>query len=103
MTNEVAYPLIIAQKALIVNKKLIIFWNNLSATKKDIPVGCLFRYGGGKGIRTLVGFRPNGFQDRRVMTASLTLHSYDCTCKRTVFVICHCESRNGDLNNISQN
>ena len=31
-------------------------------------------FGGGWEIRTPVGLLPNGFQDRRVMTASLTLH-----------------------------
>ena len=30
-------------------------------------------FGGGCRIRTRVGFRPNGFQDRPVMTASVTL------------------------------
>ena len=30
--------------------------------------------GGGKGIRTLVGLLPNGFQDRLVMTTSISLH-----------------------------
>ena len=30
--------------------------------------------GGGRGIRTPVGFHPNGFQDRLVMTASIFLH-----------------------------
>ena len=29
--------------------------------------------GGEEGIRTLVGLRPNGFQDRLVMTASIPL------------------------------
>ena len=29
--------------------------------------------GGGKGIRTLVGVSPNGFQDRLVMTTSISL------------------------------
>ena len=29
--------------------------------------------GGGKGIRTLVGGCPNGFQDRLVMTTSISL------------------------------
>ena len=29
--------------------------------------------GGGRGIRTPVGFHPNGFQDRLVMTASIPL------------------------------
>ena len=33
----------------------------------------LLRDGGGKGIRTLVGLLPNGFQDRLVMTASISL------------------------------
>ena len=33
----------------------------------------LFIYGGGCGIRTHVGLLPNGFQDRLVMTASITL------------------------------
>lgn len=31
-------------------------------------------YGGGRGIRTPVGLHPNGFQDRPVMTASVSLH-----------------------------
>ena len=30
--------------------------------------------GAGRGIRTPVGFHPNGFQDRLVMTASIFLH-----------------------------
>ena len=30
-------------------------------------------YGGGNGIRTHAGLPPNGFQDRRVMTTSLSL------------------------------
>ena len=30
-------------------------------------------FGGGKGIRTLVGLPPNGFQDRLVMTTSISL------------------------------
>ena len=34
----------------------------------------VFLFGGGKGIRTLVGLRPNGFHDRLVMTASISLH-----------------------------
>ena len=42
--------------------------------KKDRPQGGgLLAYGGGCGIRTHVGLRPNGFQDRLVMTASITL------------------------------
>ena len=32
-----------------------------------------YHFGGGCRIRTRVGFRPNGFQDRPVMTASVTL------------------------------
>ena len=32
-----------------------------------------FIFGGGKGIRTLVGGCPNGFQDRLVMTTSISL------------------------------
>jgi hypothetical protein len=31
-------------------------------------------YGGGRGIRTPVDLRPNGFQDRPVMTTSVSLH-----------------------------
>ena len=33
-------------------------------------------FGGGCGIRTHVGLLPNGFQDRLVMTASITLRMY---------------------------
>ena len=32
-----------------------------------------FIFGGEEGIRTLVGFPPNGFQDRLVMTTSIPL------------------------------
>ena len=39
--------------------------------KKKHPDGCFF--GGGDGIRTHVDLRPNGFQDRLVMTASIPL------------------------------
>ena len=35
-----------------------------------------FFVGGGCGIRTHVGVNPNGFQDRLVMTASITLRNY---------------------------
>jgi hypothetical protein len=34
-------------------------------------------HGGGRGIRTPVGLHPNGFQDRPVMTASVSLRIYD--------------------------
>ena len=37
------------------------------------PLSVVFFFGGGKGIRTLVGFLPNGFQDRLVMTTSISL------------------------------
>ena len=37
------------------------------------PLGGVLFFGGGCRIRTRVGFRPNGFQDRPVMTASVTL------------------------------
>ena len=33
-------------------------------------------YGGEGGIRTHVGFHPNGFQDRPVMTASVPLQNF---------------------------
>ena len=33
-------------------------------------------YGGGRGIRTPVTLPPNGFQDRPVMTTSVSLHGY---------------------------
>jgi hypothetical protein len=35
-----------------------------------------FSCGGGRGIRTPVGLHPNGFQDRPVMTASVSLRIY---------------------------
>ena len=37
------------------------------------PYSRLLLYGGEKGIRTLVSLTSNGFQDRRVMTTSLSL------------------------------
>ena len=40
--------------------------------KKSTSRACRF-FGGGKGIRTLVGLLPNGFQDRLVMTTSISL------------------------------
>ena len=33
-------------------------------------------YGGGRGIRTPVGLHPNGFQDRPVMTTSVSLRIF---------------------------
>ena len=45
-----------------------------------------FFYGGGCRIRTRVDFRPNGFQDRPVMTASVTLRIYTCQIFRPCFV-----------------
>ena len=44
-----------------------------SAIAKKDRYATLFCYGGGGGIRTPVGFHPNGFQDRLVMTASIRL------------------------------
>jgi hypothetical protein len=38
-----------------------------------------FKNGGGRGIRTPVGFHPNGFQDRPVMTTSVSLRILTCT------------------------
>ena len=34
-------------------------------------------FGGGSGIRTHAGLLPNGFQDRLVMTTSISLRKYD--------------------------
>ena len=42
--------------------------------KKATQVSAAF-FGGSGGIRTPVGFHPNGFQDRRVMTTSLRFHN----------------------------
>ena len=36
------------------------------------------KVGGEEGIRTLVGLLPNGFQDRLVMTASISLRIFNC-------------------------
>ena len=36
----------------------------------------LMKFSGERGIRTLAPFRTNGFQDRLVMTASISLHSF---------------------------
>ena len=38
---------------------------------------CALYCGGGSGIRTHVGASPNGFQDRLVMTTSISLRRYD--------------------------
>ena len=47
----------------------------LSTEKQNEQAKMLVRFvGGGRGIRTPVGFHPNGFQDRLVMTASIFLH-----------------------------
>ena len=47
-------------------------------THSNFSLGCVqFACGGGWGIRTLVGLRPNGFQDRLVMTASISLRVGD--------------------------
>ena len=43
-------------------------------TELYLRLGIDPKNGGGKGIRTLVGFPPNGFQDRLVMTTSISLH-----------------------------
>ena len=44
-------------------------------------------FGGGCGIRTHVGLLPNGFQDRLVMTASITLRMYIKTRLSLTFLI----------------
>ena len=41
--------------------------------KKRVAKVTRFLYGGGSGIRTHVGGSPNGFQDRLVMTTSISL------------------------------
>ena len=45
--------------------------------KRNPPIRRIPFYGGGRGIRTPVGLRPNGFQDRLVMTASITLRIFN--------------------------
>ena len=50
----------------------VFFKGSSCPTKKKRPFGC--SCGAGRGIRTPVGFPPNGFQDRLVMTASIRLH-----------------------------
>ena len=47
-----------------------------SVNKKTQPFWLCFFVHGGKGIRTLVGVSPNGFQDRLVMTTSISLRIY---------------------------
>ena len=42
--------------------------------KRPTLTGESFVFGAAGGIRTHVGFRPNGFRDRPVMTASIPLH-----------------------------
>ena len=49
------------------NRKSTLSSTFLFCSKASLP------YGGGKGIRTLVGLHPNGFQDRLVMTTSISL------------------------------
>ena len=51
--------------------------------------------GGGCGIRTHVGVNPNGFQDRLVMTASITLRMKLWRCGNTDF----CENFTRELRN----
>ena len=48
----------------------------LSANTKGTPFWGAFCIGGGCGIRTHVGLLPNGFQDRLVMTTSITLRVF---------------------------
>ena len=45
--------------------------SNTPESKKRVPTALSF--GGGKGIRTLVRLLSNGFQDRLVMTTSISL------------------------------
>ncbi len=50
-----------------------------SKPKRKKSVKLSFLFGAGGGIRTPVGFHPNGFQDRLVMTASIHLHCFSFT------------------------
>ena len=50
---------------------------SITSQKQTAPANADAAYfGGGCGIRTHVGLLPNGFQDRLVMTASITLRMY---------------------------
>ena len=77
------FPLFCAQVSAKINRELesVInmllnnIWNSIFSSKKA-PKNRGF--GGGKGIRTLVGLHPNGFQDRLVMTASIPLRIWNC-------------------------
>ena len=51
-----------------ISKILIVQRKNLQEQALQV-----LEIGGGKGIRTLVGGCPNGFQDRLVMTTSISL------------------------------
>ena len=61
---------------LIHSRRLTNGWRIFVAQKlvRFIFVTLRPKNGGEEGIRTLVGFRPNGFQDRLVMTTSIPLH-----------------------------
>ena len=50
---------------------------------------CFFVGGGESGIRTHVGLHPNGFQDRPVMTASVSLHVWQQTLAMRRDTYCH--------------
>ncbi len=61
-------PRLTFRKKVALSAKLIRYLN-----RTDFTV-C---FGAGGGIRTPVGFPPNGFQDRLVMTASIRLHFFN--------------------------
>ena len=50
------------------------------------------RFGGGSGIRTHVGLPPNGFQDRPVMTTSVSLQVQPTRIKSVKQTICFTDS-----------
>ena len=63
----------IADPFFIKPYKNMLLINNNKKASKFLTKSDAF-YGGECGIRTHVGVSPNGFQDRLVMTTSITLH-----------------------------
>ena len=75
------------------NREVLLVQINAASSTRGVYLFFLL-IGGGRGIRTPVGFRPNGFQDRLVMTTSISLQTGKSDTQKCIlyniiyFVIC---------------
>ena len=76
---SIYYNILLCLSMVVLNEKSGVFLVVITTKKQTLHFCKVCCVGGGSGIRTHVGASPNGFQDRLVMTTSISLRKYDAT------------------------